>query len=358
MMKCDASSRILVVGAGPTGMTVALELARRGMVPVVADVRTVYSSLSRAVGITPRSLAYLNACGADKQLIAESIEPEAMHIYRGSVLDVSLALHSRNAFHHTLLFLPQDRTEAILRDRLRALGGEVVYGRELVALEGNGPFTAGFACGSKEEFDIVIGADGVRSAVRQAAGIAFRGYELCQPWSIADVEASGWKHPADFTVSLNRRGISVIVPIGPGRYRLVSNTPDARAALAIPMTITHVHQEGTFQISVRQAATYNRGGVFLVGDAAHTSCPVGGRGMNTGIADAATLVACLAEGRADDYAKQRMRVGRKVLRETEIARRVMTGENWAARLVLQAVLGTARSFPTLRRRLGRYGVEF
>ena len=374
--------RVLIVGAGPTGLTTAVELARRGVVPAVVDRRDSASALSRAVGITPRSLELLSPSGVAERLIAEGVAMERVHLYDGTEPMLEMRLHSPRAFFPTILSLPQDRTEALMADTLKALGGEVHYRVELEALRQRGDrVTArlisggskqsppthstagegqseGAGVATEEEFDAVIGADGIRSTVREAAGIAFPGIDLPQVWSIADVDIDGWRHPDGFTVVRAGPGAVVLtVPMGGGRYRLVASRVDALQTLPLEAAVTRIRRQGTFTISVRHAETYSRGRIHLAGDAAHCHSPVGGRGMNLGIADAVDLAARLLDGGSDGYSARR-REGAAAIAITERARRTVTGAGWQRRLLFRGLVATVRGVAPLRRRLGRFIVEF
>ena len=277
-MDHTASPRILIVGAGTTGLTAALELARRGLVPTVIDASAAPSPISRAVGLTPRSLAHLAPSGIAERLIKEGIPLGAMRIHRGARLAMAFPLHSETAFFRTLVALPQDQTVTMMIKRLREMGGEVAFGTRLERLDGTGPSIAHFEDGTDERFDVVIGADGVGSTVRKAARITFPGHDLDGDWSLADVDLKDWQSPGDFTLDLSPGRIGVVVPLAGDRYRLVANTPTTRAAFDLPMKVASVHLEETFRISVRQAQAYAMGSIVLAGDAAELL-----RGLRTGV---------------------------------------------------------------------------
>ncbi len=273
------ASRILVVGAGPTGLTAAVELRRLGLDAAVIDRKPAPSPLSRAVGILPRSMDILEPSGASAAIRSEAIPiGQAIFHYgaqRIGTLDLAAATGAR------LLALAQDRTEAHLAAALDRQGGQVRYGAEFQSLEQDDSEVRVRISGADEAYSCVIGADGVQSRVRRALGVAFRGHDLPEDWSIADVEAEAWPDPASFQIFLldGGRGV-IVVPLEATRFRVISNSPDALAALPVPMRVRRVRRAEKFRISVRQVDRYQVGRVFLAGDAAHCHSPVGGRGMN------------------------------------------------------------------------------
>lgn len=352
--------KILIVGAGPTGLTVAIELARRGVQPTVVDRRDSASTLSRAVGITPRSLELLSHSGAADALIAEGIAMDGLRVYHGKKLNLEMALRSERAFHPNLVCLAQDRTEAILAGVLAEHGASVRYGMQLDELtETTDGVVARFNNGESATFDHVVGADGIRSTVREQAGIAYPGFDLEEKWSIADVDLAGWKHPGCLTVVQAGPGtVAVVVPIGKSRYRVVASRENALEAMPLPLDVTNVRREGAFTISIRIAETYSTGKIHLAGDAAHAHSPVGGRGMNLGIADAGELAHRFVDGRLDGYTAARHKEALQARAITERGRKMSTGPNLARRLAFRALVTAAGKLPSLRRRLGSFIVEF
>lgn len=309
--------RILVVGAGPTGLTAAVELARRGILPRVVDKDEGPTPLSKAVGISAHSVDVLEPSGVAERLLAEGIHIRYGYVHsRGSrlgAIDFSVLPH-RVSF---LLSLPQSETETIMAAILEGFGGRVEWRTKLVGLK---------AAGSEVEVELegpdggehfrcshVFGADGVNSAVREALGVAFEGYTHKRIWSIADVEVADWPYePGSAQLFLHAGGdVGFIIPIGKNRFRAVSNTQDAMACIPGRYRVAHLLRTDTFHIPIRQAPTYQHGNVFLGGDAAHVHSPVGARGMNLGIEDAAAFARRFAEGTLGGYTAERHPVGRR-----------------------------------------------
>lgn len=343
--------KILIVGAGPAGLTTAVELARRGIVSDVIDLRESGSGLSRAVGIIPASLEILRPSGVSEKLLAEGMKFRQARIYRHSTLALAIPFAVSGADDEFILGLAQDRTETHLRDVLSEFGGAVRYGTELVNLyQDANKVTTETRDGATAEYDYVVGADGARSTTRQLLNIDFRGHDLPETWSIADVDAEGWPNTNTFTACrLSNGNVVVVVPLEPSRFRVISNTEDALAALPLKMNVTNVRRAGQFKISIRQVAQYSVGRVFLAGDAAHCHSPVGGRGMNLGIADGAELARRIVEGELDGYGEARHKVGKEVIAGSEAVRKVMTSRNPVTRFLVHAVLRITSSLPALQR---------
>ncbi|MBE9475565.1 MAG: FAD-dependent monooxygenase [Proteobacteria bacterium] len=343
--------RVLIVGAGPTGLTAAVELARRGIMPVVIEKRKSVSHLSRAVGILPRSMDILGPSGVAKAIRAEAITFRRAIFHTNGEQLASLPLNSHKNRKNRLFGLPQDQTELHLRNAFIALGGKINYGAELLSLSQSDAGISVSILGKAFRFDTVIGADGTNSTVRETMRIPYNGYELAGLWSIADVDAVGWKAPRAFQgYILDQGGVVVVVPLTKNRFRVIANRPYALASLPVPMNIAKLYRAANFTISVRQAETYQIGHVFLAGDAAHCHSPVGGRGMNLGIADAADLAERIVNGTTDGYHAARHPVGRATIKQSERARRIITSTHPAIRFFLRSFLQLARHSPLLQRR--------
>lgn len=347
--------RVLIVGAGPTGLTAAIELMRLGVRAVVIDRKEAPSTLSRAVGILPSSLKTLAASGVTERLIAEGVKLQELRAYVGEQKALTVSLAGAHPEHDYGIALAQDRTEHAMRDAFSKLGGAVNYGTELTGLRPEGErVVAQTGDGREERWDYLIGADGIRSAAREALKMEFAGYDLPETWSIADVEAEGWMNPESFTFCLlPKGGIVVVVPLERERYRVIANREDAVSVLPLELNIGRIRREGSFRIAIRQVAEYRAGCVYLAGDAAHCHSPVGGRGMNLGIADAAELARRLVEGRLEGYSASRHAVGKETIALSERARRLVTSTGFFKRSLLNMGLRVANSVPAFQRRVAR-----
>ena len=355
---------LLIVGAGPTGLTAAVELARRGIIARVIDKKVDPLPLSRAVGINAHSLTLLEPSGVAERLLAAGIHVRELVIHDCDRVLSLIRLDREERPYNFMLALPQDETEAILTKRFRELGGRVEFGVELDGLAVDGDRAHAKlnhqADGRVEEaaYDLVLGADGVRSAVRRAAGLPFEGFDLPGTWGVADLESAAWPHRHRACLFRRPHGaILVVIPIGPFRYRVVANHPKALEALPAGLTVDRLRREAEFEIAIRQVPAYNAGPLYLAGDAAHCHSPAGGRGMNLGMADAASFARRLAEEEPGEslagYSAERHAHGREAIKFSEDLRRTMTREEPLARWLVGTGLRLVGHTPALQKRLAR-----
>ncbi|MER8960579.1 FAD-dependent monooxygenase [Mesorhizobium sp. M0701] len=291
-MTASRDASILIVGAGPTGLTAAVELARRGIAPRIIDRKEGPTPLAKAVGISSHSLDILEPSKVAARLLAEGLKIRRARFYfEGRALgeiDFSILPHR----HNFLLSLPQRDTESLMTDTLKGFGIDVEWRSTFAGMaehKGRAEVRIEAPDGRDEaSFDLVFGADGAQSTVRDAMGIGFDGYTHRRQWSIADADIDDWPYePTAAHAFLHRNGdVGFIIPIGEKRYRAVSNSEDALARIPGNYRITRLLRADRFHIPVRQAPRYQTACVFLGGDAAHVHSPLGARGMNLGIEDA------------------------------------------------------------------------
>lgn len=380
-----SDAEVLVVGAGPTGLTLAAQLAAYGIRCRIIDQSLDRARESRALAIQPRTLEVLAPLGVTREMIASGNKAVRlrMHAGRRTVPIRLFDIGVNDTAHPYLLFLSQAETERILGAHLATRGVQVERGVQLVRLKQAG----GLAVASLRHQDgreesvrarYVVGCDGAHSTVRQQAGIAFSGSAYPQTFVLADLEADGIE-PGAAHVFLADRGLLFFFPLGrPRTWRMLAMRPrgsvtpgDAPVTLAdvqaltdaytgIPVRLHDPVWMTNFRLQNRGAAYYRTGRVFLAGDAAHIHSPAGAQGMNTGIQDAVNLgwkLALALQGAApaailNTYEPERAPVGRAVRRFTDRAFTVATSTNPLMRFLRTRV--APRLMPlALRSRAGR-----
>ena len=347
--------KILIVGAGPTGLTAAVGLARRGISPRIIDRKEAPTPLSKAVGISPHSLDLLEPSGISERLLAKGLRIRHVHFSAEDrelgVVDISALSHRFNF----LLSLPQRDTEAIMVGCLSELGVEVEWRSTLARLEedANGVKATIERPKGQEEvhFDWVFGADGVDSAVRRALAIEFQGYTHERQWSIADAEIADWPYePLSAQAFLHRNGdLGFIIPIEEGRFRAVSNTDDALRRIPGNYRVTELLRTDRFHIPARQAQRYQTNRVFLGGDAAHAHSPLGARGMNLGIEDATSFARRFFVGSLAGYTEERWPIGRRWIVLSERILGMAQATSPTAQVFRNLAFSIIGRFPALQR---------
>ena len=345
---------ILIIGAGPAGLTGTIELTRRKIHCHIIDKKDSPSTLSRAVDVNQHSLEIM-----EKSKITEKLLKQGSKIQGGDFHDKNNKTIGQLNFKkikddkNFLLALPQDQTEEIMRTHLAENNIHIEYKSEVINIElKNNQAEVVILKGAEKTtktFDLVIAADGAHSAIRQKLNINFIGHDYKDLWSIADFEAPNLPYEKNHAhVFFRGHGqVSFAIRIGQDRYRGVSNTKDTIASLPENIKVTRIHRASSFKISVRQAQTYQKGCVYLVGDAAHVHSPAGGRGMNLGIEDSYILAKLIKEDRLEDYTKLRHKVGKKIINFSERLVFMATAKNPFLVLLRQIILKIATKFSIL-----------
>jgi 2-polyprenyl-6-methoxyphenol hydroxylase-like FAD-dependent oxidoreductase len=365
---------VLVVGAGPVGMTLASELARYGVPVRIVDKSAQRTDKSKALVLWSRTLELLDRGGGSAPFVDAGFKAEAVNFIAGDKLIGRVSMESVQSPYPYGLMLPQSETERLLEERLRDLGVAVERQVELVKLKSKADGAEAVlrhAEGHEEAVsaDWLVGCDGAHSAVRHGLGATFAGETLNSDWMLADVHITGYPCPdSEASVYWHRDGVFVIFPISPGRYRVLADLPPSGAERPPTPTLEQVQamidRRGPsglqafdpiwlagFRINGRKVASYRWGRVFLAGDAAHVHSPAGGQGMNTGMQDAFNLAWKLAlvirmtcdEHLLDSYSPERSSVGDQVLKAAGRLTAVGTMRNPVAQtvrnLVGQVMLG-------------------
>ncbi|AUX48853.1 hypothetical protein SOCE26_103960 [Sorangium cellulosum] len=370
-MNHRSAIQVLVVGAGPTGLTLACDLARRGVRYRIIDAAAEHFSGSRAKGLMPRTLEVFDDLGVVRAVLASGGPFPPFRGYRGETVLRDRNIYEMAGFprldptpdvpYPEFWMVPQWRTGEILRDRLAGMGGRVELGAGLTHFtqDDEGVTATLTHPGGTEQVraDYMVGADGGRSFVRKSLGVGFLGEtEESDRSIIADVRADGpdrehwhmWTNPAapSNRVSLcplpETEVFQFVAPVAAdevpdlslGALQKIFDDRSGRT----DVRLHDLSWATIYRVNVRMSDRFRVGRVFLAGDAAHVHSPAGGQGLNTGIQDAYNLgwklAATLAGAPArllDSYEDERLPIAASVLGfSTQLHRRGFKGQPAAA----------------------------
>src|SRR5499427_8296577 len=376
---------VLIVGAGPTGLMLANQLARRGVRVLVIDRHAGPSLQTRALGVQARTMEIYAKLGiADRALELGKRGTGANLWAQGrKMARVPLGEAGQKATPFPfILILGQDDNERIMGDKLRDLGLSVQWNTELVGLQQEPDrvaITLKLPDGTNSNMRAawVAGCDGAHSSVREMSGITFPGAPYEHVFFVADVEMTGSMVPDEVNVYLWREGFHLLFPMrGQNHWRIVGILPPtlrARDDVTFETVIPSLRNEAglsfkacswfsTYRIHHRSASRFRDRRCFLLGDAAHIHSPVGAQGMNTGLQDAYNLawkLALVVQGRADaalldSYETERVPVAQRLLDTTDAGFRLVVSDNPLAGIFRTQVLARIMAFAMRRKPVQRY----
>ena len=358
---------VVVVGAGPAGLTAAGDLARSGRSVILLERRPEMNPSSRAFATLARTLEVLDARGLADDVLARAHTAPGVSVFAGARIDLT---HLRSAYPFVAV-TPQTNVDRVLAEYAEAQGAEILRGIEVVALQQD---CDGVTVTARPRDDddprrsrtwrasYVIGTDGAHSTVRDLVGADFPGRTILSSLVLADVKLADGPQGGELTLGSTREVIGFLAPYDRrdsdgawyramvwDRGHQVSDSESASPAEVVDvLTRAMGHDVGVrevgwlsrFHCDERQVSRYRHGRVFLAGDAAHVHSPMGGQGMNTGIQDAANLawkLDAVLGGASDDvldtYHSERHPIGKRVLRQSGMMARGVTLHPRVARAV-------------------------
>jgi 2-polyprenyl-6-methoxyphenol hydroxylase-like FAD-dependent oxidoreductase len=358
-------SEVAIVGAGPTGLALAVTLASAGIEFVIVDRLAEGANTSRAAVVHARTLEVLDELGASQELIARGLPVTRFAVRDGSRRLLTVPFDGLPTRYPYTLMVPQYETEGVLLDRLRALGGDVHRPYEVGSVvQDEDGVTLTMSTGETLRAGYVVGADGMDSAVREASGIGFTGSAYAESFVLADVTMDWTPGPGEVSLTFGAAGLTVVAPLPGGHYRVVATVDDAPATPDLAFVqrllderaparakLTGLVWSSRFRVHHRVADHYRVGRLLLAGDAAHVHSPAGGQGMNTGIQDGYTLGRAFATGQLDDYEAQRRPVAQRVVAFTDRMTRIATTRNAAVRTARNIALPLLGHLPVFRTKL-------
>ena len=357
-----AHTDVLIVGAGPTGLVLALSLARQGVRFRIIERGSGPGQASRAIVVHARTLEFYRQLGIAEDVVARGVKVDTIRMRAGgrerARLDLKDMGRGLSPYPFALSF-PQDDHERFLIERLAAVGVAVEWGVALVQFtqDETGVTAILDAGGARETMSAryMCGCDGGHSVVRAGLGIEFPGGTYNQRFYVADVAVAGERND-DLTINLDGEAFGLMLPVrSSGARRLIGLLPPAAADAPPPdfdairpaverligVQVETLNWYSTYLVHHRVAARFRVGRCFLAGDAAHVHSPAGGQGMNTGIGDAVNLAWKLAQTLGDrmdpavldSYEPERIAFARTLVATTDRAFQGIVSPGPGGRLV-------------------------
>ena len=362
-------SEVLIIGAGPTGLVLALWLVKLGVTVRIIDKTAAPGTTSRALAVQARTLELYRQLDLTESVLERGHKVPGINLWaRGKrAARVSFETIAGNLSPYGPFVFPQDQHERLLIERLAAVGVMVERNTELLRFSA-APERVGATLRGRDgqeescESAYLAGCDGARSIVRQGIGAGFPGGTYDQLFYVADVDAAGPALDGELHVGLDEADFLAVFPLkGAGRARLIGTVRGARAAHPeslrfddvsaraieqMKVKIRTVNWFSTYHVHHRVADRFRQGRIFLLGDAAHIHSPAGGQGMNTGIGDAINLAwklhSVLADHAAgpilDTYEPERRAFALKLVATTDRGFTLATAESRTAAFIRIRIL--------------------
>ncbi|MBV8858978.1 MAG: FAD-dependent monooxygenase [Acidobacteria bacterium] len=386
-MGATIKTDVVIVGAGPTGLSLACQLVRHGVGFVVVEKNEGVTPYSKAIGVHARTLEIYEQLGLAREAVERGTVAGKVRLLSGGEVrgefDLSEVGEGLSPYPYVLM-LEQSKNERLLYGYLKSHGRDVLWNTALESFSQTEEGVTAFVKTADGESQTVearylVGCDGAKSPVRHALGLAFEGSTFERTFYVADAQVD-WRFAHDaLTVSLSKETFVVFFPLkGERRYRVVGVFPEefakdegevlyeeiearVKAEAEIDLDIHDVEWFSTYKVHTRHVESFAAGRCFLAGDAAHIHSPAGAQGMNTGIQDAYNLAWKLAlvlkgsaaEGLLDTYNEERLENAKNLLRTTDRMFQLAAGPEWLLSFVrtnvFPAVAGYLFSLDSVKR---------
>ena len=379
MSTIPATTQVAIIGAGPVGLTLGCSLAADKIPFVLFERLAEGANTSRAAVVHARTLEVLEAIQVSDRMMAMGHKVQHFAMRDRDRVLVRVPWSGLPTKYPYTLMIPQQHTEAILLERLYALGGDVhrpcvVSDVARDAEAATVTYSANGGAPQTLRARYIVGADGMNSLVREKAGIGFTGERYEASFVLADVRVDWSLSHDEVMIFLSPDGLMVVAPLpGDSRYRIVATADEAPEHPDIPFVQALVESRGPtkagarvgeliwssrFRVHHRLANRYRAGRMLLAGDAAHVHSPAGGQGMNTGIQDAVALARALeetlrgsSEGPLDAYERVRRPIAERVVKFTDTMTRMATLRPAPARAVRNAIISALGKLTPFRHNL-------
>lgn len=335
---------ILIAGAGPSGLAMAIFLSDLGYHPRIVDKKSCIGPHSKALGVNPRTLQILEQYNLTERFLANGRKMEAINIWKG---DKHIYRNEFSSIKHKYPFMliqPQKESEEIFLEEVQRRGMKVEYETELLSLEEQGnQYITRFSNSDSHHFDYVIGSDGGHSIVRESIGLEYEGFSYDEKWEIYDIELETNLNKDEGHIRIFNEGGMIMIRLKGNVWRVAGNMTSLLDYIPKDCSQGNVDWHSTFRIHHKVANRLSLSNAAIIGDAAHLHSPVGARGMNLGIEDAFIASKLLHSGTMNQFTSLRQPYLMKTVDRINRMTTGMAGDTLSSRL-LRRNLGFFRVF--------------
>lgn len=380
MVQATIQTDVIIVGAGPTGLALAVQLMRYNIDFVIFDQKEGVTELSKALVVHARTLEIYDQVGLAKTAVSRGEQVQQVALMHDGKISARLDFSSFGGQLSPFPFflaLEQSKNESLLYEHLQRHGKAVQWETELESLTQDADGVRAVIKTKSGETQAIaarylVGCDGASSPTRHFLGLNFVGSTHPRLFYVADVQMEFLEEESRFYAVLGHDSFALIVPMqDKKRWRLIGNLPEyedqldrevlfdavepkVKQLVQLPLEITTLHWFSTYKVHTRRTEKFSVGRCFLAGDAAHVHTPAGGQGMNTGIQDAYNLawkLAFVLRGKAQDsllatYSEERLANAKRLLHTTDQFFDVAASDRWYFRFFRDNILPTLASFVT------------
>lgn len=347
-------NKVLIVGAGPSGMICALSLSKAGIPVRIIERRNERGGISKATGVSLGTINALKDLGFSDEITSQMTPMGRFVFYEDNKLISDMLIPTLDGKPPAYLY-PQIKLEKIIERELNKEGVFVEYNSSIEGIENDGEYFAKANIKlsneyyEEETFQWIIGADGAHSRVRDICKFEFKGKVYPEDWSVAEIKLDNWEDEIQAKLYLGSNGVGLFLSNPePGVVQAILNGPNVGAVLREKYPESEFTYERGFKASLKRVATPRKNRVWVIGDAAHVQSPVGGQGLNLAVADAIILSRWLNKN--ENYAELKLsNQARKTLLFTDFDYKMLATKLWGVRFIRNTYWSMAEKYPVISR---------